>query len=90
MLVRFVDTKEKVVWINPVHVKMLAEKKPEVTSIILNIPATAPVNVRQSIDTVAAMLNAAMPLDPYAAIATEEDGAMGDGGASAAAIAASF
>ncbi len=86
MLVRFLDTKDKVVWINPVHVKFLSPKKPEVTSIALNVPATAPVNVRVPIDEVAAMLNAAMPLDPYAGLDGDTDGALGDGGGSTAAI----
>lgn len=86
MLVRFLDTKDKVVWINPVHVKFLAPKKPEVTSIALNVPATAPINVRMAIDDVAAILNSAMPLDPYAGIDDDGTGASGDGGGSSAAI----
>ncbi len=85
MLVRFTDTKEKVVWINPVHVKMVVAKKPDVTSIVLNVPATAPVNVRIPVDEVAAMLNAAMPLDPYAgAIDDDGSGGMSSDGSTAA------
>jgi hypothetical protein len=90
MLVRFTDTKDKPVWVNPVHVKSLTPKKPEVTSINMSVPTAAPINVRMPIDEVAARLNAAMPLDPYAMTA-EDDAASGystDGGSSAAIAAA--
>lgn len=85
MLVRFTDTKDKTVWINPVHVKMLAVKKPEVTSIAMQVPVTWPINVRVPIDEVAAMLNAAMPMDPYAGITDDAGlGSGSDGGAGVA------
>lgn len=83
MLVRFTDTKDKTVWINPVHVKTLTEKKPEVTSINLNLPATAPVNVRMHIDEVAARLNAAMPLDPYEGVGGADGSGAADDGSGA-------
>ena len=86
MLVRFLDTKDKVVWINPVHVKMLSVKKPDVTSIAMSVPAAMPINVRMSIDEVAAVLNAAMPLDPYAGLDEDSVGGAGDGGDASAAI----
>ncbi len=63
MLVRFEDTKGKPAWINPIHVKMLRQKK-EITEVYVsgtpgwNSPY---LKVRMAMDEVADMLNAAMP-----------------------------
>lgn len=63
MLVRFEDTKKNQIWINPIHVKMLRDKK-SVTEIYISYQSafgSGVLKVRMPIDEVAATLNAAMP-----------------------------
>ncbi len=63
MLVRFEDTKSKPIWINPVHVRMLRQKR-HMTEI--QTPGSNMfVKVRMPIDQVADMLNSAMPDSAY-------------------------
>ena len=63
MLVRFEDTKGKPVWINPVHVRMLRQKR-DLTEIQTPGSSTF-VKIRMPIDQVADMLNSAMPDSAY-------------------------
>lgn len=80
MLVRFTDTKGRVVWINPVHVRSLAPKKPDITSVYVSVSTSGfPINVTGPIDEVADMLNAAMPMDPYAGALDDDTPPTGPG-----------
>lgn len=64
MLVKFTDSKGKEVWVNPIHVKLIEQRR-QTTIIVLGPGATASggssIKVREPIDLVAEILNAAMP-----------------------------
>lgn len=63
MLVKLTDTKGLTYWLNPIHVKMLREKK-GVTEIFLTINSSWPspnLKVKEPLDAIAAMISAAMP-----------------------------
>ncbi|MDX9910781.1 MAG: hypothetical protein RBS39_03010 [Phycisphaerales bacterium] len=86
MLVRFTDSKGKVLWINPVHVKVLQEKKDLTEIVVAYSPGmgTTTIKVAAPIDEVARLINAAMP--GLLALAPDDGGGGGDGGGGAAAM----
>ena len=66
MLVRLTDIKEKVYWINPVHVKVVTEGKKGVTLVCLKHDlawgnTVAAIKTAMPVDEVAALLNLGMP-----------------------------
>ncbi|MCC6285162.1 MAG: hypothetical protein IT439_07670 [Phycisphaerales bacterium] len=63
MLVKFTDVKDVNYWVNPLHVKMLREKKGLTEIFIVYNPgwAAPSFKVKQSAEEVAALLDAAMP-----------------------------
>lgn len=63
MLVKFTDVKGVNYWVNPLHVKMLREKKGLTEVFIVYNPgwASPSFKVKQSAEEVAALLDAAMP-----------------------------
>ncbi|MEQ8844076.1 MAG: hypothetical protein RIB58_04405 [Phycisphaerales bacterium] len=91
MLVRFLDVKQKVHWVNPIHVKVVTEDKKGVTLIAikheLGWGSVQPViKTRQPVDEVAELLNVGMP--DYVSFAPSDDGDGDDDGGSAAMAAA--
>ncbi|MCA9279967.1 MAG: hypothetical protein H6815_12760 [Phycisphaeraceae bacterium] len=94
MLVRFEDTKGKTHWINPVHVKVVAEVKPGRTDIFLTYGggwgSNVTIKVNLPADQVADMLNVAMP-EVVLGYVTDDGrsplGGASSGGAAAAAAA---
>ena len=92
MLVRIVDSKEKVHWVNQVHVKVVTEGKKGLTIICLKheVAWGTPVMViktRMSVDDTAALLNLGMP-DSLLGYPPPTDEEGGDDGGNAAATAA--
>lgn len=64
MLVRFENTKSRSVWVNPIHARLLRDKRNGRTHISMtgNGMEAASVVVEMSPDDVAALPNAGMPL----------------------------
>lgn len=84
MLIRLTDIKNLTHWINPIHVKMLRQKK-GVTEVFITINpswVSPTIKTRIPIDELADMLNAAMPEGvPFV---PDDDHISGGQGASAA------
>ncbi|MCB9845146.1 MAG: hypothetical protein H6811_04060 [Phycisphaeraceae bacterium] len=73
MLVRLTDTKGRSAWINPIHVRLLREKK-EITEVFItpvSLGVSPVLRVPMRMDDVAAMLNASMP--DLASFAPDDD-----------------
>lgn len=77
MLVRLVDVKGKVFWVNPLHVKVLQEGKKDTTELALSFGGqwgtSATIRVDRPIDEVAGLLISAMPEPPPGAYAALDD-----------------
>lgn len=62
MLVRLTDTKGRDLWINPVHVKFMRQKRSTTEIIMAATWGSAPIaKISMPMDEVAALFNAAMP-----------------------------
>lgn len=89
MLVRFEDIKGKTHWINPVHVKVVAQTKPNRTDICLTYTGSWAGNVSVKVhlppDQVADMLNVAMP-EIVLGYVTDDTARSASGGAGAAMV----
>lgn len=86
MLVRFEDIKKNQIWINPIHVKMLRQKK-DITEIFITFQralGSPALKVRMPLEEVAATLNAAMPDLPF--VPDDDPGFDQSGGAGTAAM----
>lgn len=87
MLVRLIDTKGRTLWINPVHVKFMREKRTTTEIMMAATWASAPIaKIAMPMDEVAELFNAAMP-DLSMFVPMDDDASAG-GGSSAAAVAA--
>ena len=88
MLVKFTDSKGKVLWLNPIHVKVLQEKKDLTEIVVAYSPGmgSTTVKVAMAMDDVAALLNAAMP--GLLAMAPDDGSGGSDGGGGGAAMVA--
>ncbi|MBX3363650.1 MAG: hypothetical protein KF866_02685 [Phycisphaeraceae bacterium] len=63
MLLKLIDAKGITHWVNPLHVKMLREKK-GVTEVFITMNPSWPsptLKIKEPIDTIAALINASMP-----------------------------
>ncbi len=90
MLVRIVDIKDKVHWINPVHVKVVTEGKKGVTLICLKHEVAwgstvCVIKTRTHIDETAELLNMGMPDGLIGYAPPADDDQADEGGAAAAA-----
>lgn len=89
MLVELTDNKGVVHWINPVHVKMLKSKKPEMTELFLGAVtwgASPSMKVPRPLREVADLLNSGMP-DLLTAYPPPDDDGGGDSSGATAAMA---
>ena len=86
MLVRIVDIKEKVHWVNPIHVKVVTQGKKNVTLICIKHEiawgsAVPVIKTNQPIDEVAELLNLAMPDSLTSFVPDDDDADDASGGA---------
>jgi len=82
MLIEFVDTRGKSIWISAMHVKAVREKKPGVTEIFIIPPtmgASPIVRVDARASDIASKINAAMPDLAHLLAPLDDSGPSADG-----------
>lgn len=76
MLVKLIDVKDNVIWINPLYVKAVSQSKKGVTEVFISFGSQwaqqTSVKVRAGVDEVAEAISAAMPMSILEAAAAAE------------------
>jgi len=88
MLVRFTDVKGQQVWVNPIHVKMVQEKKKSTEIVFIvstSFSVVGAIRVEEPVDEVAARISEAMPA--VMAFVPDDDSGDDSSGAAAAVMA---